>query len=151
MALPILYRLDILEDVRTTLKAMAAGTDFRHEFRTVTSRTQPVDAVPYSECPFVMVVGGEGTQEKQLSRRSHDTVQVTVQAYVKQDESRFPGKTTPDLAEELRADIMKAMDVDPSRGGCAIFQSREEDMTHSLEAGFSSIVILDTYEFRRNF
>lgn len=151
MPLPTLYRLDILEDIRDTLKAMAAGVDYRHEFRTVTSKARPVDAVPASECPFAMVVGGDGTQEKQLSRVSHDTVQVTVQIYVKPDESRFPGKTSPDLAEELRADVMKALDVDPSRGGCAIFQSRDEDMTHSLEAGFSVLVILDTYQFRRNF
>jgi hypothetical protein len=151
MALPTLYRLDILENIRDTLKAMSAGTDYRHEFREVTSHAKPVDAVPVSQCPFVMVVGGSGTQEKQLSRRSHDTVQVTIQAYVKPDQTRFPGKSSADLAEELRADIFKAIDVDPSRGQTAIFQDRDEDMTHSLEGGFSVITILDTYEFRRNF
>ena len=151
MALPTLWRNDIIENIKTTLEAMVAGTNYRHAFETVTSKASPVDAVPVSQCPHVMVVGGSGTEEKQLSRKSKDSVVITLQAYIKPDETRWPDVPSSTLAEELVEDMRKAIDVDPSRGGCAIFLGRDMDVSHDIDGKFSVIVFLETYEYRRTF
>lgn len=148
MAQPLNRWQDIVNDLVLVMQGIQEGADYRHSPKVVTDDPKAIDQVDSSDWPFILVVDGDGTGTF-MPQLKVDTAEFIIQAYIGKDENRWPGKSSPQLARELKADILKAVETKPDRGGCHMPEGEVHSMAHDIEGRFSVVVITLTYRMKR--
>lgn len=153
MALPVLHRQLILDDFvtrLTALKTITEGVDYRHKLITVDQKMRTIDQVDTTETPMVFVLGGDGTGSNRLpSHSDQDGLYVLVYGYVYEDPARFPNLTHAQLAEEVMADVEKAIDGDLGHGGRVFDSGRDRVMTHDNLGKWSAFILVEQCKYNR--
>jgi len=150
VAKPTSIRQTLINDFVTRLDEINGGTDYNHTL-TVTKRGRPLAKVDTAECPWVWVGCTKSKAEARLSMTDDETHTVFMLIYVRPDEARWAGKGASELAEQVIADIIKKLDLDPSHGDLCSAREREIDATHSTEDDWSVVLLTDTHTVRREF
>lgn len=149
MSVPTITRKLILDDYQAALEAIVSGAEYRHTM-TVGRAARAPDGINVSECPYTVLVGGaEPIGELMVSQKARDIMEVVMQTTIKPDPDRWPNMSSAELAEEVLADMKKAIDKKPDRGVQAFRSARDIDVAHHLEGAYSVIVFTDTLETRR--
>lgn len=149
MPLTVLTRKLVIEDCRAVAEGIHEGDEYYHEFREVAKELRSLDQVKVTQTPWVAIFGLDGSVEPLVSKTMAEEMEVVSVGYIRKDEDRWPGESTPDIAEEMIADYQKALDANPSRTVQVIMVGRLIEMAHDTEGAWSVWAIRDRYRLRR--
>jgi hypothetical protein len=140
MTVAVNHRQLIIDDFIDRFEAMQTGVegvDRNYNLVTVCQDLKLVEQVDASKCPWVSVIGSDGTGTPQLGNSEQDTMDVIVLVYVKPDAARFPSQTAPQLLEAVMCDLEAAFNADPSCGGRVFRSTINREVDHDMEGRYS--------------
>ena len=142
----------ILDNLVAAFAAMTTGGGYNFTIGEARRGRRDIGEVPSSSFPAVYVIGADEERENSTNSGYKSTMTISIIGYVKHTDAQ----DTPEIERQvskLVQDMYKAANVDPTRGGYAVYTNAgiKVETDHGIYAPMGVVLMTITVEYRATF